>query len=155
MKSKFAKLLLALGGSLLIAFGTVHAQDSSDDQADVWAVVESQWEALSKGDKKWTERMLTDDFEGWGKNSPAPRNKSSTDMWQRFANSQGKLVTHELYPLSIIVNNDVAVAHYLYSSAYEGKDGEVEVNNGRYTDILVRTGDGWRFLAWQGGDDGE
>ena len=23
----------------------------------------------------------------------------------------------------------------------------------RYTDVLVRTEDGWKFLAWHGGDD--
>jgi ketosteroid isomerase-like protein len=65
----------------------------------------------------------------------------------------GALLAHELYLLSIVVHDDVAVAHYLYSSAYKPKNGEIEMNNGRYTDVLVRTEDGWKFIAWHGGDD--
>jgi ketosteroid isomerase-like protein len=65
----------------------------------------------------------------------------------------GQVVRYELYPLSITVRGDVAVAHYLYSTAYESKDGDIKMSNGRYTDVLVRTEDGWKFLAWHGGDD--
>lgn len=133
--------------------GSAHAQDGGDDQADVWSAVESQWESIAKGDKKWVDRQLSDDFAGWGKNSPAPRDKASTEMWYRFTNEQGKVVAHELYPLSIIVHNDIAIAHYLYSSAFEDKEGEVEVTNGRYTDVLVKSENGWKFIAWHGGDD--
>ena len=63
------------------------------------------------------------------------------------------MVAHELYPLAIVVDGDVAIAHYLYTSAYQNKDDEVEMNNGRYTDILVRTAEGWKFIAWHGGND--
>jgi ketosteroid isomerase-like protein len=65
----------------------------------------------------------------------------------------GRVVRYELYPLSITVHGDVAVAHYLYSTAFKKKDGDIEMSNGRYTDVLVRTEDGWKFLAWHGGDD--
>ena len=129
------------------------AQDPGDDPADVWSVVEAQWDAEEKGEKRWIERMLTEDFSGWEKTSPAPRNRPSVQMWDRFGDEQGKMIAHELYPLAIVVHADVAIAHYLYTSAYEDKDGEVELNNGRYSDVLVRTDDGWKFLAWHGGDD--
>ncbi len=74
-------------------------------------------------------------------------------MWDRFNDEQGEMVAHELYPLEIVVEGDTAIAHYLYSSAYRSKDGEVETNHGRYTDILIRTDDGWRFVGWHGGED--
>ena len=51
------------------------------------------------------------------------------------------------------VEGDTAVAHYFYTSAYEDNDDKVEVSNGRYTDILVRTEDGWKFISWHGGND--
>jgi len=146
-------LNLFIASALLLSFTSVFAQDSADDQADVWSVIEEEWNADEKGDKKWPDRLLTDDFTGWGKNSPAPRSKSSTKMWDRFNDQTGKMVAHELYPLSIVVRDDMAVAHYLYSSAFESKDGDIEMNNGRYTDVLVRTEDGWKFIAWHGGDD--
>ena len=145
---------LVLTSIFLLASVAAFAQDTTvDDSANVWSLIEEEWNADEKGDKKWPDRLLTDDFAGWGKNAPTPRDKESTKMWDRFNDQTGKMLAHELYPLSIIVHDDVAVAHYLYTSATQSKDGEIETSNGRYTDILVRTDDGWKFLAWHGGDD--
>jgi len=144
---------ISITGLALLFLGTAVAQDERDDATDVWIAVEAQWDADEKGDKKWIDRMLADGFYGWGKNSPAPRSKSSTRMWDRFADEQGNIVAHELYPLEIVVHADTAIVHYLYSSAYRDKDGEIEMNSGRFTDIMVRTEDGWKFIGWHGGDD--
>lgn len=144
---------LIVAGVCVLGFGALSAQETRNDPADVWAVVEEVWNLDEKGDKKWPDRLLSDDFAGWGKSSPAPRGKESIKMWDRFSDRMGKTVAHELYPLSIVVNKDVAVAHYLYTAAFEDKDGNIETNNGRYTDILVRTDDGWKFIAWHGGQD--
>jgi ketosteroid isomerase-like protein len=129
------------------------AQDQPDDAANIWVIIEDQWNADEKGDKRWPERLLTDDFSGWDKSSPAPRSKSSTIYWNRFSERQGETVAHELYPLSILVRGDTAIAHYLYTTAFETRDGEIEVTNGRFTDVLVRTDEGWKFLSWHGGAD--
>ena len=150
------KLRLSLASILVLGLCSAVAQEAQqdrDDHADVWSIVEEEWNANEKGDKTWTDRLLTDDFTGWGKSSPSPRDKSSTRMWDRFDQKLGAMLAHELYLLSIVVHDDVAVAHYLYSSAYKPKNGEIEMNNGRYTDVLVRTEDGWKFIAWHGGDD--
>ena len=146
-------LKLFLTGILLLSFTFTYAQDTTNDSADVWSVIEEEWNANEKGDEKWPDRLLTEDFSGWGKDSPAPRSKSSTKMWIRFNEQLGKMVAHELYPLSIVVHDNVAVAQYLYSSAFQSKNGDIEMTNGRYTDVLVRTDEGWQFLAWHGGDD--
>jgi ketosteroid isomerase-like protein len=144
---------LVLTSVLLLSFASVLAQDSANDSADVWSVIEDQWNADEKGDKRWPDRLLTDDFAGWGIESPAPRSKSSIKMWNRFSDQMDKMVAHELYPLSIIVRDNVAVAHYLYSSAKQSQGGDIEMSNGRFTDVLVRTDDGWKFLTWHGGTD--
>lgn len=146
------KLKLIIIAMILTLSGTAFGQDSRDDQADVWATIEGQWEAEENGDKDWMEDLLVDDFSGWTKTSPAPRSKTSAIMWDRFNDEQGEMVAHELYPLAIVVDGDVAIAHYLYSSAYEDKDDKVKMSNGRYTDILVRKEDAWKFIAWHGGD---
>ena len=59
----------------------------------------------------------------------------------------------ELHPLEILIHGDTAVAHYLYSNGGEDQDGKLKVVSGRFTDILVRTEDGWKFIAWHGGAD--
>jgi ketosteroid isomerase-like protein len=150
--TKFTRVIPFLFAACCVWSGEVIAQDDAEDQADVWSVVEQQWDAVENNDRKWTERFLADDFSGWPNNSPAPRNRASTKMWDRFNDTQGEVVAHELYPLAIVVHGDVAVAHYLYTSAFKRRDGDVEVNNGRYSDVLVRTPDGWKFLSWHGGD---
>ena len=147
------RLTFTLSALTLLVAGAASAQQAMDDHADVWSTVEGQWEAEENGDDDWLNDLLASKFSGWEKNSPAPRSKASTIMWDRFADDQGKMIEHELYPLAIVVEGDVAVAHYLYTSAYEDKDDGVEISNGRYTDILVRTDDGWKFIAWHGGDD--
>ena len=77
-------LRIALFAVGLFSLANLQAQEATDDSADVWSAVEAQWAADENGDKKWVDRLLTDDFVGWSKNSPAPRNKSSTKMWDRF-----------------------------------------------------------------------
>jgi ketosteroid isomerase-like protein len=150
-------LALVAASTVMLAAQTTWAQEDAtnmaDDRADVWTTVEQQWSALEKGDSKWIDQLLTEDFSGWGKSSPAPRGKTSTKMWNRFNEENNDLLAHELYPLSIVVHGDVGIVHYLYTSASRDSKGTIETSNGRYTDILVRTGDGWKFLAWHGGDD--
>lgn len=146
-------LYLAAAAFLGTSSGTAIAQDTQDDAADVWATIEGQWDAAEKRDDDALDDYLADKFMGWGKNSPAPRSKRSTRMWDEFNDTQGRTLKHELFPLSIVVHGDVAVAHYLYTVAVEDADDKVEVNNGRYSDVLVRSDDGWKFLAWHGGDD--
>ena len=145
------RLVFILLGAML--FSAVYAQDARDDEADVLLTIEREWEAGLKGDQDKVDEMLTTDFMGWGKDSPAPRSKTSFSKWNRFAEQMGRIVRYEIYPLSITISGDVAVAHYLYSSAYKPKDGNIEMSSGRYTDVLVRTEDGWKFIAWHGGDD--
>ena len=146
-----AKLLLAIAGTLV--FATAFAQDIRDDEADVLLTIERAWEANRKGDHDDFEDMLMDNFMGWDKSSPAPRGKTSTSRWQRLQDDIGRVTRYELYPLWITVQDDMAIAHYLYSVAVKEKDGEITLSNGRYSDVLVRTDDGWKFLAWHGGRD--
>ena len=142
-----------LVGSFLLTSGTAIAQGSADDQAAVWEAVEVVWAAEESGDEKWIETMLSADFMGWPNGSPAPRSKSSTRTWYRFEQDQASGVTHELYPLSIVVHGDMAIVHYLYTNAVQTRDKKVAVSNGRYTDVLVRDDGAWKFISWHGGAD--
>jgi len=128
------------------------ATKSVSDDSAVWSVIERAWRSERDGDADWIEALLSADFVGWSSDSPAPRDKASTRLWTNFNTRQTKLVEYELYPLSIIVHGDTAIAHYLFTSAVEPRGSKgIETVNGRYTDVLVRTADGWRFLSWHGG----
>lgn len=145
--------VLMTAGLLAALAGPAVAQDDVNDAADVWATIEGEWDASQKRDHDRVDDYLAEKFMGWGKNSPAPRSKTSTRLWSEFNASQGRTLEHELYPLSIVVHENVAVAHYLYTMATKDADDKVEISNGRYTDVLIRTDDGWKFLSWHGGDD--
>ena len=151
MRTYYGLATFLLGAVFIIA-GTASAQEGSDE-ASVWAVIEQQWEREQRGDKRWIEDLLVADFMGWPNTAPAPQNKSSTRTWNEFGDKQSKTIEHELYPLSIVVHGDMAIAHYLYTVAVEDRDDNVEVSNGRYTDVLVRDDGQWRFISWHGGND--
>jgi len=125
------KLVLILVGSTL--FSVASAQDVTDDEANVLLTIEREWEASRKGDQDKIDDMLTADFMGWDKTSPAPRSKTSTSNWSRFSAEMGRIVRYEIYPLSITVHDDMAIAHYLYSTAFKDKKGEIEISNGAST----------------------
>ncbi len=148
LRSSFLLVICMVSG-----MSTTFAQDIRDDEADVLLTIEREWQASVKGDHEAIDAMLADNFMGWGKSSPAPRTRNSTSRWRRLEETMGRMLRYELYPLSITVEGDVAVAHYLYSQAFEPKDGAIKISNGRYTDVLIRSEDGWKFLAWHGGDD--
>jgi ketosteroid isomerase-like protein len=127
------------------------AQTWSDEQLEVWQTIKSEWEMSKSKDSDRLNRLLHEKFLGWGNADPAPRNRASVVMWDRFNNETNSTLVYELYPLGIVVHKDTAVAHYLYSMAVEDQEGERETESGRYTDILVKDGGQWKFLAWSGG----
>lgn len=131
--------------------GSASAQTS--DESAVWSVIESVWQSAQRGKTDWVDEALAADFVGWSNTSPAPRDKGSTRKWNNFSTKQSDILEYELYPLSIIVHGDMAVAHYLYSSASKSKGENVKMASGRYTDVLVRIDGAWKFISWHGGDD--
>ena len=110
------------------------------------------WQAEREGDHEWVEKLLSADFVGWSNDAPAPRDKASTRLWNTFSSRQIEMLEYELYPLAIIVHGDMAVAHYLFSSANKLKGEPAAMSNGRYTDVLVRVDGEWRFISWHGGE---
>lgn len=125
-------------------------QPVSDDAA-VWSVIEQSWQAERQGDVRWVESLLSADFVGWSNNAPAPRDKASTRRWKTFSSKQVNIEEYELYPLSIVVHGDMAVAHYLFTTASRSRGETTKITNGRFTDVLVRMGGEWRYISWHGG----
>ena len=128
------------------------AQSWSSEQKEVWDTIRSQWDASMKKDASWVDTFLHDSFQGWALQNPAPRDKAATAKWERYTSKNSTTHVQEQFPLSIVVVGDTAVAHYLWSSASEDDEGKKETTHGRYTDILVKSGGTWKFIAWQGGE---
>jgi ketosteroid isomerase-like protein len=149
---KGLRYLLAIT-CLLLGVAAADAQDWSEEQMEVWKTVVSQWEASKAQDPTWPETYLHDAFLGWSDDNPMPRDKSSTERWYKYTSGNSKTLEQELNPVGIVVEGSVAVVHYYYSVSTENRKGERETNHGRYTDILIKEGEKWRFIAWRGGED--
>ena len=57
------------------------------------------------------------------------------------------------FPISLTITGNIAVVQYRYQIAREDYKKERETVWGRYTDVLVKEGGRWLFIAWTGGDD--
>lgn len=143
----FAALAAAL--SLAVSTGRAFA----DDQQDVWKVEQLQWKLATSKDTSWIDTLVHPNLRMWEHGAPMPRDKASLQRWARYDNSNGTTLEYELMPISTTITGNVAVVQYYYMMARENYKKERESVTGHYTDILVKEGGKWLFLAWAGGDD--
>ena len=148
---RFSVSLLSLA---LTAFAsTAAAQTWSADQQEIWRFEEQQWKMAAEKDLSWIDKMVHPNLSYWDVDRPAPQNKASLLRWNRYGNTNATVLEQELFPISVTITGNIAVAQYRYSIARENYQKERETVTGRYTDILVKENDRWLFLAWAGGDD--
>lgn len=149
MRFRHAAVAALLAAAATTLAAEARAQSWSDAQLEAWEFIQSEWQASMDEDASRYDLMFHDAFQGWDAENPAPRGLASTRRWSDL--NQATTLAFELHPLAIVVTGNTAVAHYVWSEMSEDADGERETTHGRYTDVLVRGQDGWRFLAWQGG----
>ena len=83
-----------------------------------------------------------------------PKDKTTETRWTKYIGEHEEIKYFKLSPVGFVIAGDTAVAHYYYTLSVENtKKGERETVHGRYTDILMKTDEGWRFIGWRGGDD--
>lgn len=125
----------------------------ADDQQDVWKVETQQWKLSSEKDNSWIDTMVQANLRMWETGAPMPRDKASLQHWTRYENGNGTILEYELLPISTTITGNVAVVQYYYMMARENFKKERETVTGHYTDILMKDGGKWMFIAWAGGDD--
>lgn len=148
---RFSPGLLSL--VLAVFTSAASAQTWSPDQQEVWRFEEQQWKMSAEKDLSWIEKMVHPNISYWDVGRPAPQNKASLAKWNRYTSASSTILEQEIYPVSITITGNVAVVQYTYAMARENYKKEREAITGRYTDVLVKEGGRWLFLAWAGGDD--
>jgi hypothetical protein len=149
--SRFSLVLLSI---VLAAFaGAAAAQTWSPDQQEIWRFEEQQWKMAAEKDLTWIDKMVHSNVSYWDADRPAPQNKASLVRWNRYSNTNATVLEQELFPISVTITGNIAVAQYRYTIARENYKKDRETVTGRYTDVLVKEGGRWLFLAWAGGDD--
>lgn len=148
---RFSVSLLSL--ALAALAGAAVAQTWSPDQQEIWRFEEQQWKMAADKDLTWIDKMVHPNVSFWDTDQPAPRHKASLARWSRYSSTNTTVLEQELFPISVTITGNIAVVQYRYSIARENYKKDRETVTGRYTDVLVKEGGRWLFLAWAGGDD--
>ena len=143
--------LVVLGLALLPTL--VSAQTWNAEQQEVWKLEEQQWQMSKDKDASWIDKMVHPNISYWDVDQPGPQNKASLQRWNRYNNANATVLEQELFPISMTITGNIAVVQYRYSVARENYKKERETSTGKYTDVLVKEGGRWLFIAWSGGDD--
>lgn len=138
---------------MVVSSGLAAAQTWTAEQQEIWRVEEQQWKMSKEKDHSWIEKMVHPNLSMWETERVAPQDRASLARWNRYSAAMGTTLEQELHPISITITGNVAVVHYRYTAARENAKKEREMATGRYTDVLVKEGGRWMFLAWTGGDD--
>jgi len=148
MKSLFSLLIF-----LLLFSATLRGQNWSKTQKAVWLQVENHWMAQAKNDLGAFMDQLHPDFTGWGTDQPAPDDRQATEKWIRYQMAMRETIMHELKPLKIQVIGNTAIVHYYFVQVSQNPDETHQTVRGRFTDVLIQGSDGWKFVAWHGGEE--
>lgn len=132
---------------------TVSAQTWTAEQKEVWNLEDQQWKMAKDKDLSWIDKMAHANLSYWDSDQIAPQNKASLTRWNRYSSSNTTVLEQEIFPISMTITGNIAVAQYRYTVARENYKKERETFTGRYTDVLVKEGGRWMFIAWAGGDD--
>ena len=133
--------------------GEASAQALSPEQQEIWKVEQQQWNMDAAKDMSWMETLLHPNLRFWETGAPMPRDKASLKQWSRYSAETTTTLEHEILPISATITGNVAVVQYYYIIARENYKKERETVTGHYTDVLVKEGGRWLFVAWAGGDD--
>lgn len=144
-----------LCAALTISSTTAAAQSWSADQQAVWKVEEQQWKMSAEKDLTWIPKLVHANMSGWSNDFPAPQSAASLTKWSKFSAGQGSTLEYEIFPIAVTVTGNVAVAQYTYREVTENFKKEHKAENGRWTDVLIRDGNSWKFITWAGGADPE
>lgn len=142
-----------VAGAVLLAWPTVSAQTWSPEQLEILALEEQQWQMVKDKDLSWIDKMVHPNLSYWETGQSMPQNKASLTRWSRFSSTTDRVLEHELFPISIKITGNLAVVQYHYQVVKEDYKKERETVRGHYTDVLIKEGGRWLFIAWSGGDD--
>jgi hypothetical protein len=135
------------GIAVLVCAGVVHASQMSGDEQSVWSVVEQSWVDEVAENGKWPAEYVHADVVSWGKEWPMPRRKDSVVKWSRFTAESSKTLMYELFPVTVVVQGDTAIALYNAVVVAENAEGKRERRKEGLMETLVRDGGSWKFLG--------
>jgi len=134
---------------LLTLATAAFAQDSANQEAQVWNLEKAYWEYVKTNDLEKYRALWHEDFVGWPFVSSAPVRKDHITDWITSNTSKGvKLQSYSIEQLAIHVTGDVAIDHYRIKAKWANNEGaEVRTDAFRITHTWIRTHDNWQIIG--------
>ncbi|MEM1402644.1 MAG: hypothetical protein AAGG55_04885 [Pseudomonadota bacterium] len=141
MKTHLAIILL------LLAIGQPALGQWSDEQVEVWDVIQSTWAEEAEESGRWPKKFATPDYLSWGQDEALPQSLDTLDKTLKYWNKHSKLKHYRLKPASITVNSQTAVVNYYATEYRETIEGDRNRSVTAITETLIHSEGQWRFLA--------
>ena len=148
LKKSSLLMLTLVAGSLVLSPAIVRAQEMGGEEMEVWERGEACWRT-SEIDPLMN--CFHDDYEGWAAGSTVPLTKAHRrPFFERGFETSENVFVH-LIPLSVTVRGDVAIMIYVATSTSRNKEtGEETTATQRWTDVMVKDGGTWSYIADHG-----
>lgn len=154
-----SKNLLSLAVAVLLFPLCAVAQTWSEQQLEVWSLIEESWAAYATGETgvAWLEEHLHPKFEGAGSLYPMPIGKKKLIEGMKHDRAITKSDFYVLEPQRIILHGDTAVVHYLNYWVYTTRatKGAAPTSGTRTRHqmaVFVRENGKWLQIASHGSD---
>jgi hypothetical protein len=150
MKTLLNYAVLLLTAITFLGVSTVHAQEWTKDQQEVWQVIETAWEYYQVENYDAAFESIHEKYLGWNHEDPLPTGKAKWMKTMETMKEFGKLTYYDLDPARILVYDNVAVVHYYFTQtiAYT-KDGETTdyTMKGKNAEFLIKEGGDWFLIG--------
>ena len=141
--------MLKLIPFLLIVAAAAFAQDSTNDETEIWKLEKAYWEYVKANDLEKYRALWHEDFVGWPLVSSAPVQKDHITDWITNNTSNGvKLKSFSIEQLAIRVTRDIAINYYRIKTNWAtGEGAEARTDAFRITHTWIRTHGTWQILG--------
>lgn len=128
---------------------TAFAQNSAQDETQVWQLEKAYWEYVKGNDLEKYRALWHENFLGWPFISSAPVRKDHITDWITANTSKGiKLHSYSIEQLAIQVTGDVAVDCYRINATWaNGEGAEVRTDRLRITHTWIRAHGTWQIIG--------
>ncbi len=125
------------------------AQNFTEEEQEAWSALETQLALAYTGEWDREREYLHPDLVLWGPESPVPYpTNTEGPLWRTVFERSGTVLGHELTPVSVVVDGDVAIINFYVRFLVEvTPGGEVEWFSWRGHNTWKKRGNRWLLLA--------
>jgi len=129
---------------------SVHSQEWTKEQLEVWKTVENEWNTWKSGDITGMTAILHEKYQGWNSEDPLPVNKATVIEHFTMMKDAFKVLFFSINPARITVADNSAVVNYYFTFSYstaDGDDKKVVEQKGKVVEFYTKTGGKWLLLG--------